>query len=167
MRVNGWPTTQADRAQEIDGQSGEARAQNATEPTHDPARAVNSAPEHLDALGREEWNRVTPELLAIGILTQIDRAALAAYCMAWSRWVEAETNLRKTGTLIKTPSGYPIQNPYLAIANAAIDTMRKFLTEFGMTPSSRSRIHAAPPPDPGAVDPWEELDTPQPKAKVQ
>jgi P27 family predicted phage terminase small subunit len=143
------------------------RALNKSEPT--PAPEIPVCPDHLDTIARAEWDRITPELLALGILTRIDRAALSAYCSAWSRWVEAENNLRKTGTLIKTPSGYPIQNPYLGIANTAIDMMRKFLTEFGMTPSSRSRIHAAPPGG-EKVDPFDALDAPppaKPGAKVQ
>ena len=32
-----------------------------------------------------------------------DRAALAAYCQAWGRWVEAEERLRETPPLVKTP----------------------------------------------------------------
>jgi P27 family predicted phage terminase small subunit len=55
--------------------------------------------------------------------------------------VDADTNVQKFGAVIKSPkSGFPIQNPYVGIGNTALDQMRKFLTEFGMTPASRSRI---------------------------
>jgi phage terminase small subunit len=44
--------------------------------------------------------------------------------------------------VIKTPkSGYPIPNPYVGIANTALEQMRRWAVEFGMTPSARSRIH--------------------------
>jgi P27 family predicted phage terminase small subunit len=79
-------------------------------------------------------------LADMGVLTQIDRAALAAYCSAWARWCEAEGEIRKHGLLIKTPNNYPAQNPYLAIANRAQEIMLKVAVEFGMTPSSRTRI---------------------------
>jgi len=79
------------------------------------------------------------------LLTIVDRAALAAYCQAWGRWVEAENNIQRFGAVIKTPKGLPLVNPYLRIAERAIDQMRKFLVEFGMTPSSRSRIKASDP----------------------
>ena len=82
----------------------------------------------------------------LGLLTRIDRAALALYCEAWGRWVEAEEALRKYGVMIKAPSGYPVQSPYLAIANRAMDQMAKLLVEFGMSPSSRSRVTQAAPP---------------------
>jgi len=35
-----------------------------------------------------------------------------------------------------------MQNPYLAIANKALSNVGKFLVEFGMSPSSRTRISA-------------------------
>lgn len=140
------------------------RKLNKSEPA--PAAHIPICPPHLDQEAKAEWTRIAPELLKLNVLANVDRAALAAYCMAWSRWVDAETNLRKFGTVIKTKQGYPVQNPYLGIANTAIDTMRKMLVEFGMTPSSRSRVNAAPPDDPESVDPWDQLGAP-PSPKVQ
>ena len=78
-------------------------------------------------------------------MSRIDRAALALYCGAWGRWVEAEKALRTYGAMIKSPSGFPMQSPYLAIANKAMEQMRAMLCEFGMSPSSRTRVHATPP----------------------
>lgn len=115
-----------------------------------------TCPKHLDKAARAEWKRVSDELSATGLLTTVDRAALAAYCAAWSRWVDAETNIQKFGTVIKSPkSGFPIQNPYVGIANTALDQMRKFAVEFGMTPSSRSRISVTDGPTSG--DPFAEF----------
>jgi P27 family predicted phage terminase small subunit len=50
-----------------------------------------------------------------------------------------------TGPVFKSDRGYPIQNPYLSIANTALDHMRKFLIEFGMTPASRSKLRVVTP----------------------
>jgi P27 family predicted phage terminase small subunit len=103
-----------------------------------------TCPKHLDKAARAEWKRVADELSAQGLLTTVDRAALAAYCSAWARWINAEEQVQKFGAVIKSPkSGFPIQNPYVGIANTALDQMRKFAIEFGMTPSSRSRISAS------------------------
>ena len=33
-----------------------------------------------------------------------------------------------------------MKSPYLTVADQAMESMRKFLVEFGLTPSSRSRI---------------------------
>jgi P27 family predicted phage terminase small subunit len=101
-----------------------------------------TCPKHLNKGARAEWKRISAELSAAGLLTNVDRAALAAYCAAYSRWTEAEDSLAKFGLVIKTPkSGYPIPNPYVGIANTALEQMRRWAVEFGMTPSARSRIH--------------------------
>lgn len=105
---------------------------------------IPTCPKHLDKAAKAEWKRVATELIAAGLLTTVDRAALAAYCSAWSRWIDGETNIQKFGTVIKSPkSGYPIQNPYVGVANTALDQMRKFLIEFSMTPASRSRLQVS------------------------
>ena len=74
------------------------------------------------------------------ILTQLDRAALAAYCGAYALWAEATENIQKFGTMVKSPSGYPIQSPYVSIANRQAEIMMRIASEFGFTPASRSRI---------------------------
>lgn len=124
----------------LDGNPGH-RAINRNEPKFG---GVPTCPKHLSKVAKAEWKRVSGELIAQGLLTTVDRAALAAYASCWSRWIVAEENIEKFGLVIKSPkSGYPIQNPYLGVANTALDQMRKFLIEFGMTPSARSRIHAS------------------------
>ena len=106
-----------------------------------PKPGIPECPGHIDEEARAEWGRILPELSGMGVLARTDRAALAAYCQAWSRWVKAEGEIQKHDLVVKAPgSGYPIQNPYLRIANTAMDFMRKFLVEFGLTPASRSRI---------------------------
>ncbi len=98
---------------------------------------IPKCPKHLDENARKEWRRISQELHRLNLLTIVDRAALAAYCQAWGRWVEAEAAIQRFGAVIKTPKGLPLVNPYLRIAELAIDQMRKFLVEFGMTLSSR------------------------------
>ena len=55
--------------------------------------ALPRCPPHLSAVARKEWRRLATPLYAAGILTLADRAAFAAYCQAWARWVEAEAQL--------------------------------------------------------------------------
>lgn len=125
----------------LQGNPGKRRL-NAAEPQ---PGGVPKCPPHLDREAKREWKRISQELIALGLLTNVDRASLAAYCAAFSRWAEAEKNLQKFGTVIKSPkSGFPIQNPFLGVANTALDQMRKFATEFGLTPASRSRLQIEP-----------------------
>jgi P27 family predicted phage terminase small subunit len=91
----------------------------------------------------------------MGLLSRADRPALAAYCTAWSRWVEAEAMVKKYGAIVKSPEkNFPMKSPYLSIADQAMETMRKLLVEFGLTPSSRSRIKV---PDSEAGDEFDQF----------
>ncbi len=101
---------------------------------------VPNAPDHLSKEGLVEWGRISTILYEAGLLTKIDRAALAAYCQSYGRWVEAEYHLKDTGLVIQTTNGNVIQNPLVGISNQAMEHMRKFLTEFGMTPASRAKV---------------------------
>lgn len=115
------------------------RPLNENEPK--PANEKPRCPSHLSEEAKKEWRRMSDKLHKLGLLTEIDGAALAAYCQAYGRWVEAEQNVKKYGMVMLSPDkGWPVQSPYLSIANKALEQMHKYLTEFGMTPSSRSRI---------------------------
>jgi len=109
-----------------------------------PKAAIPSCPPFLNEPAKAEWERITPILLENGLLTGLDRAALSGYCTAWGVWVDAETELEKQGLVIKIIDSQKQpqfrQNPYLKIADHAMAKIRQFAVEFGMTPSSRSRI---------------------------
>jgi len=110
-----------------------------------PEVGIPERPAHLGPEACAEWDRVTAILQVLGIITKIDRAALAAYCVAFARWVEAEQKLKEQGLVVRAPqTGYPMQNPYLSIANTAMTQMIRLAAEFGMTPSSRSRLQSYP-----------------------
>lgn len=135
----------------LDGNPGK-RSLNVNEPK--PGIKKPTCPAHLVGEARKEWNRMVKLLLGLRLLTEIDRAALAGYCQAWARWIEAEGKIRTEGMTIETDKGNLIQSPYVGIANQAMKQMRAFLIEFGMTPSSRSRV-STPATDEG--DPYEQF----------
>ena len=112
---------------------------------------ISDPPDWLDADALQRWQVIAPQLETLGFLTQIDSDALAAYCQVWARWKKAEQAIIQFGQVIKTPEkrnrrgevisgGYPVQSPYIGIANKALTHVRAFESEFGMTPSSRSRV---------------------------
>jgi P27 family predicted phage terminase small subunit len=105
--------------------------------------AVPTCPSHLIAEARREWKRMSVELYNAGLLTKIDRAAFAGYCQAWARWVKAEKKITEKGEVVYGVNGTLKASPWMAIAKNAKEEMRKFLIEFGMTPSSRSKVKAS------------------------
>ena len=65
---------------------------------------------------------------------------------------EATEAIRKFGAMVKSPSGYPIQSPYIAIANRQAEIMLRIAAEFGFTPASRGRIATPSPKAPTLFD---------------
>jgi P27 family predicted phage terminase small subunit len=86
------------------------------------------------------------------MLTNLDRAALAAYCGAYALWAESTEAIQKYGAMVKSPTGYPIQSPYVSIANRQAEIMMRIASEFGFTPASRSRIATPSPAEPTLFD---------------
>lgn len=119
-----------------------------------PISLKTTCPAHLKGSARSEWKRITPELEAMGLFSKIDRAALAAYCQAYGGWVEVSKRINEiqdealkankdstNAYLLKTQAGNVIISPLLSVRNRFMEQMRQFLSEFGMTPVSRSRIN--------------------------
>jgi P27 family predicted phage terminase small subunit len=110
-------------------------------------KAENQPSPELGDVARREWLRISAEQIAQGLLTEIDRAPPAAYCVAYGRWLAAEKALAAmagldpvtSSLLIMTSNGDVIQNPLVGIANTAA-AMARFAAEFGMTPSARARV---------------------------
>jgi P27 family predicted phage terminase small subunit len=142
----------------LEGNPGK-RPLNMREPK--PPAALPTCPEHLSPTAKAEWKRIAHSLNAIGLLTLADRAAMAAYCQSWGRWVEAERKLQATPMLLKTPAGYVQQSPWLTIANRERELMARFMAELGLTPSSRSRLSVdlQSRPKPWEYDPFAEFET--------
>jgi P27 family predicted phage terminase small subunit len=118
------------------------RLQNQNEPK--PAPRLPVAPAHLGEAARKEWRRAGRFLVQLGLMSDLDRAAFAAYCTAYGRWVESEEALKTYGVMLKSPNGFPVQSPYLAVANRALEQLRSLLSEFGMSPASRTKVSASP-----------------------
>jgi phage terminase small subunit len=65
----------------LEGNPGKRRV----DPGPAPPAGPPERPEWLDAEAKAEWDRVTAVLAQMRLLSAADRAALAAYCTAYSR----------------------------------------------------------------------------------
>ena len=120
------------------------RPLNQFEPRPNPI--VPDCPPELGPAAQREWARLVGELSSLGMITKLDRAALATYCGAYALWAEATEAIQKFGAMVKSPTGYPMQSPYISIANRQAEIMMRIASEFGFTPASRSRL-SVPPQD--------------------
>lgn len=83
---------------------------------------------------------IAPLLEKLGLLTELDQMALAAYCQSYSDWRAAVEFLEENGNTFETGNGYRVSRPEVAIARRAQKNMADWGVEFGMTPNSRGRM---------------------------
>ena len=113
-----------------------------------PEARIPCCPAVLKGEARLEWKRVTTELHRCGMIAEVDRGLLAMLCSTWARWIEAEQMIEKAaaaaadgqGLFVKTPNGFPVQSPWVAVSNKAIETYKSLGAEFGLSPSARVRV---------------------------
>jgi len=104
-------------------------------------------PKSLKGAALLEWRLIVPQLVAVGLLTRIDRSALIAYCRAFARAEAAEEYLDNHGTVYETPQGLICKRPQLAIASDAWARCHRFIVEFGLSPASRTKVSVAKKPE--------------------
>jgi P27 family predicted phage terminase small subunit len=121
----------------------------ATRVGSDPPPAPPGRPEvpaHLDQVAREEFARTCERLEALKTLSAVDSAVVALYAQTFSRWVEAEKQIAKTGLAINSYRGGQTVNPHVRIASSAMREMLRYLVELGLTPAARTRQRTVEPP---------------------
>lgn len=91
---------------------------------------------------------MVPGLTRLDLVKPEDRAALAAYCEVWSRWVAATRDIAKNGLTVRnestrkdgTTSVWWTKNPAVAIAEQAETRLRQYAGEFGLTPAAERNV---------------------------
>jgi P27 family predicted phage terminase small subunit len=118
----------------------------------EPDSNIPAPPSVLNDYALEEWNRVTPVLLALGLISALTVPAVIAYCDAYSDWRTATEELNrirkeKSGlaTLIQqTSNGNIIPNQLKLVAKSARADMIRYATEFGGTEIAKIRLAIDP-----------------------
>ena len=109
--------------------------------TYQPCRDAGDEPQppagSLDPprdLGGEalaQWQHLAPLLLQIHVFTEADRNALARYCTLQAQFILIKKKVQRKPELIDTLLKLNVQ-------------LKSLEVEYGLTPASRSRIHAKP-----------------------
>ena len=118
---------------------------NLNEPKFD--KSMPECPTYLDKNAKEIWQEKAKELHQAGILTVIDSDSLAIYAQLFSRLLKLEKDIKKEGLMLNDKI-----NPKVVEARLTIQQVRQFSAEFGMTPSSRTRLSVVNPDSGDEVD---------------
>src|ERR1700722_3336848 len=105
-----------------------------------PPLVIPEPPPHLEEREKAKFIAMAEMLARYGVMTELDAGAISRYATVWCRWLDAEVEIKKRGPVVKTTGENIIQNPFLAVANKCMLQMAQIEGEFGLTPSSRSRI---------------------------
>ncbi len=106
-----------------------------------PRALAPKCPTTLDATARAYWASVAPELERLGLLTIVDGGALTLLSQAYSEWFAADQVIQELGLTVETKMGM-FARPEVRIRDTAAKRFKALAAEFGLTPSSRSRINA-------------------------
>jgi len=126
-----------------------------------PQVEIPTAPKHLSQEARKEWKRITPFLEELGLISGLDRAALALYCQAVGRLSELETAFNGkvdryvadekmayadavyAASYSVTPSGYAQQSVIVQLIKSHREQVNRYLMHFGLSPAARGRVQAS------------------------
>jgi P27 family predicted phage terminase small subunit len=122
----------------------------------EPRQVRPTCPSWLSPEAKQEWKRLAPEMVRLGLLTKIDRSLFAGYCSSCAWWRRAQEVLTTQGSVYVSTKGKIEPRPEVAIAKVAAEQMRSLASEFGLTPVSRARMRL-PNPEPEELDPMEAL----------
>lgn len=122
-----------------------------------PRVEIPSPPKHLGVEAKKEWKRIAPLLEELGLISGLDRAALALYCQAVGRLSELEMafNGKVQGHVnegmsypdavfaasrVVTPSGYEQQSVIVNLIAGHRLQVHRHLAHFGLSPAARARV---------------------------
>lgn len=115
----------------------------------EPTAAEIEAPDWLDPMALEEWERLAPDLIAKGVLTAWDVQAFAEWCDAASTVRFAAMRLAEEGHIVEQPvfdrngkeTGVRVvTNQWFYIQRTALEVTAKRAARFGLTPAERSGV---------------------------
>ena len=107
-----------------------------------------ACPADLPPYAKSVWRALAKELKGDGILERVDRETLAAFCAACANRREAQARLTELGSVLEEPvvdnEGNVVGtkyrgNPATPAVNQAMNQIRAFACEFGLTPAARAR----------------------------
>lgn len=120
-----------------------------------PARCIPSPPAHLSDQAKVAWGSLATRLDRLGLLTELDAYALEQLCENYAELLELRADVAAHGRfqICETKVGGTMERTRPA-ATMLADAERRFrgmMSEFGLTPSSRTRVQTsedAKPEDP-------------------
>ena len=104
-------------------------------------------PSGLSEVASAEWEMLVTELTDLGVISEVDRAAIEMAARYAGYFAEAAEDVQEHGLTVATKTGAKA-NPSIRARDDAARIRKTYLEALGLTPASRSRV-SQPAADPG------------------
>lgn len=140
----------------LHGNAGKGRLP--TEEPKPPSIVTVAPPPGLNRWAKAEFRRMVPVLRSMRVLTEADLAALVVYVVAYGALWEANSHLRRGGSVFVF-NEKPMESPWVKIRDRALVNLLAVAREFGLTPVSRIRLGRPGAPPAGDATPGDGMPT--------
>lgn len=107
---------------------------------------VPAAPAWLPTLGKAEWKRIVPQLVADRKIAAHELQTVESYCLAVATMRQAEAVIAREGLTYESEHG-PKRRPETTILKETMEASRRLAAELGLTPASRAKNNGGAPGD--------------------
>lgn len=138
-------------------------------PGHRPLNTAQPRPEPkapamprgvLPKSARKAWRELAPQLEALGLLSEIDAPLFTLLCVWTGAALDAAAVIRRDeeqgeseqGVITEDDRGRERKSRALSVLRAASVEIRQLAAEFGLSPSSRSRLEVPPSEEPSLAE---------------
>jgi P27 family predicted phage terminase small subunit len=113
-------------------------------------------PQHVlqDAIAKECWDNVCETLNELGILTTADQSVMSIYCSTYSQWLWLAEAVKDGNCSTVNDKGFIMVLPEANQVHKYADRLIRLMSELGLTPSSRSRLHVSKPKEEDPFNEW-------------
>ena len=101
--------------------------------------AAPEMPDDLDGEAAAEWERIVPEIEAMGLIATLDRGVLIRYCRGWATWLDLDQKIRDIGLLVQGARDGMVRNPLWMMRSDVEATLEALGKQLGLTPAARLR----------------------------
>ena len=113
---------------------------------------LETPPADLPKKGKELWKQLAPEMVRLGLLTELYAPAFQILCLAWAIAQEASQIVQKEGLTTLGDRGTLKKHPAVTMLNQTSQIFRQWCCEFGLTPSARTRVDIQEPEEPSEME---------------
>lgn len=102
-------------------------------------------PTYLSAVAKKKWRELVKDLVESGLLKNVDLGSLEMCCIAYGDAMECQREIKKQGGLANYVAGRSAQEiPLMSQKKAAMESYKKYIAEFGLSPASRAKMGIRP-----------------------